>query len=391
VARHDPRVVLDTRRRRLVVLELHDDAGPPALPVLDLTADPPAWGRLPVTDPGLLPGWRWDAVYDSLSDRIFAVDDTSLVRDFGEGLVRSIDLGSVPAPIVAVPGGTGNSGTFLAVDPARRLLLEVSGVNSYQTERQVWALPLDSPDAWRTLHPPVAPSPVSLGVANALGAHDPVRDRIVLLGGIQCIGLGGQTGYCVDSHGLEIQFEPETPTRLDFVEAVATGAGIRVRFAGEGSSGDVRVDRSFDRGSRWTEVGLAVERTPGLWEYVDGAAAPGVAYRYRGRYDVAGVERTTGESPDVARAAVAATRLALVARAGSIARTWPIEFMATFDPSAGAATLELVDVTGRILARRALDAPGPASLGPAQAPGAGLYFVRVRQGTATAQARVVLL
>jgi hypothetical protein len=61
---------------------------------------------------------------------------------------------------------------------------------------------------------------------------------------------------------------------------------------------------------------------------------------------------------------------------------------------AGAATLELIDVAGRRVLSEDLGAPGPGSyelsFGPRSSPGAGVYWLRLRQGGQTVTRSLVL-
>jgi len=93
----------------------------------------------------------------------------------------------------------------------------------------------------------------------------------------------------------------------------------------------------------------------------------------------------------VTRPAGIVAGLALAPRGGTIVRAWPLVVDARLRAGAGAATLELVDVRGRVLARADVEASGAVELAPGRVPAAGLYFVRLVQGVEQVSQRVVRL
>ena len=242
----------------------------------------------------------------------------------------------------------------------------------------------DRTDFFRASSEPVFVDP---GVTNAgstsrnsgIATYDPVRDRVLLMNGA--------------SGGLwALQFDESTPARLDLIETETVGNDVRLRFAGDGYSGVVRVERRTD--DDWTEIGVAMEMSPGLYEFLDTDVAPGEAHRYRGRWFADGEERTTSESAPVLVGHADPAAITLRARDGAIVRSGPLVFSCRL-PVDGIGVLELIDVRGRIVGHAAFSAQAGLGVevtvdGP-RAARAGLYFARLRQGDAAVTLRVVRL
>jgi hypothetical protein len=227
---------------------------------------------------------------------------------------------------------------------------------------------------------------------NGLMIHDPATDRVLMLNGMAKVTDTSGYPASADKFGLwSLSLDFAVPTRLDFAEATVEGDIIRVRFVGEGASGDVTVERSEGAAAEaWEARGPAEEVTPAVYEYLDRAAMPGRGYRYRARFWDGQVERVTAASALVTRPEVAG-RLALRLADGAAGRGWPAELEVSA-PAPGSPRIELIDVAGRIVARRTI-AVSPermtrVSLAPRR-PAAGLYFARVVQVGQAVTLRVV--
>lgn len=355
---------------------------------LDLDAVTPGWvlqySDIPITADYL--------AYDAAANRLLALDAS-------QG--TTIDLDPVPpraSAAVTRPGGYKVS-PAMAFDSRRNRMYMHNGAYHFSNTGITFR---KETDAFGSNGDSVFTDPGVTGEAllpdyGGIATYDPVQDRMLLLNGLEY--FYDSSGYPeVDGfYGLwTLQFDPATPTRLDLVDAVADAGGdaIRVRFSGEGPSGEVRVERTVASLDDWGEVGLATESTPELYEFTDVDVERGVAYRYRGRFVVDGQEKTTAASDPVVLGVVPAAGLALRARDGTIGREGPIVFACRL-PVAGEAVLELVDVRGRVVARAAVRGeagePFDVTLDPGRAAGAGLYFARLRQGAARVGVRVVRL
>jgi hypothetical protein len=330
---------------------------------------PAAWSL--VTD-GLLPNAKALA-FDPVNRRLLVVD-----RERG----YAIEVETVPAAIsspVPLDPTTLFGGAAYAYDSRRRQVMIHNGIIGSTHSGNFYR---NRTDFFRASSDPLFVDP---GVTNAgstsrrgsIAVYDPIRDRMVLLNG-EVLGI------------WTLQFDESTPARLDLVEAEVAGNGIRVRFAGEGASGEVRVERSS--GSDWIDVGAAYEVTPGLYEFRDGDVVRDVAYRYRGRWFDGHEARTTAESAPVVVGGTPARGIALRVRDGSIARSGPLAFACRL-PAPGEGALELVDVRGRIVARTTIRGEAGREVEVTLVPGTGpgLYFARLRQGSAVATARLVRL
>jgi hypothetical protein len=340
---------------------------------LDLSTSPATWSTLGVTMPALAPG---EAVvgFDRHRARLLVLAGRHMTLPV-EAVALEVDLA---APAVLAFEARSLWDVRSAYDTARHRIVQTGGINYcgcnsvyfYNTRTRIFR---GTPDP--TLHE--LTDAEALGFApGPLAAYDRTGDRMLLIG----------------SSFRELRFDASTPARMDLVEAEPGDGGIRVRFVGEGWSGDVNVERTEAAHDAWERIGTAVEITPGTVEFVDRTAVPGREYLYRGRFT-----DETGESVTSPSAAVsipgAAGSLALRARDGVVGQGWPVVFECRL-PTAGSARLELYDVAGRVVARAApAGVPGEwrsVSLAPSRG-GAGLYFARLVHGGEAVTMRVVRL
>jgi len=175
-------VVYDSRRAR--VLAIGGGYRPSDAPVWALSGcDGERW------TPILASGWpirgiSGQAMYDSVDDRVIVFDGNSTWA-----------LSFTPAPAwteieTTFPGG--QSGRAL-LDPVRRRMIVYGGWRYYPhgdsyTLPDVWALNLDGPPVWTRL----GDGPVPQGSAGHSVFYDPVRDRMVVMGGYWSEGYGRQ-------------------------------------------------------------------------------------------------------------------------------------------------------------------------------------------------------
>lgn len=176
-----------------------------------------------------------------------------------------------------------------------------------------------------------------------------------------------------------------TPVQIAAIEARVVERAIEIEWAASGGAiTGADVERAV--GGTWRRVaGIAADGL-GHLRYRDTDIARGARYGYRLRYREDGRDLRTAESW------VTVPELALALRATS-----PVRGVASFHvalPAAGAARLDVLDVTGRRVRGRVLEdldaGEHAVSLDGPPLP-AGLYFARLRSGTAGATARFVVV
>ncbi len=179
-------------------------------------------------------------------------------------------------------------------------------------------------------------------------------------------------------------------TELALVSASPSADGVTLLWQGDRAP---MVTASVER--RTTSTGWEVLGAPRLegrdqLNYVDRDVSPGGRYGYRLSYVSGGVTQQTGETwVDVPGSAVFALEGARPNPAiGHITASFSL-------PSAARATLSLVDVTGREIARRDVGSMGVgrhvASMDNSARTPPGLYWLRLTQGGRTQLARVALI
>jgi len=148
------------------------------------------------------------------------------------------------------------------------------------------------------------------------------------------------------------------------------------------------IDRRTER-SAWTALGDVSSDGTGYVRYLDASVSPGGRYAYRLGYLDAGKEQFTSE----VWVEVPALRLALAGLQPNPSSGAPrIAFsLANAEP----ATLDVVDVTGRRVARREVGSLGPGAhvvtLGESLSLKPGTYLLRLAQGTRVVVRRGVLV
>jgi hypothetical protein len=198
----------------------------------------------------------------------------------------------------------------------------------------------------------------------------------------------------VDIHGNQGPFalvaphEP-TPTQASLVEASADGDGVHVVWYWDGGS---RLATAYRRtlDSDWTPLGPLAADGTGKLRLIDDTVVAGVRYGYRLGFVDNDVEVFAGET----WIDVKALELAL---AGAIPNPSPAGSLRVgFElPTDHRATLDLADVSGRVLMSVQVGGLGPGrhtfDLSRGSRPPAGVYFLRLAQDGHEVRTRVVLL
>lgn len=373
----------DRVARRMYVLSGDGPSGPSnELWSLDVSVAPATWTLLATTMPA---SHVLGAGYDRRFRRLLFVD-----AGRGYAVALAADPPVVVANIDHLMGFPPRDGMMVAFDHLRNRLLCQGGYSDFfgPVGHAIGSLLFFDGFSFTSNFPE---EPYGFVSGYSLAGYDPSRDRMVLLNGVTRTGNDPPEGFYYTVWAL--QFDRSVPTRLDFVEAVAEGGTIRVRFAGEEVAGALLVERVREGGDAWEALGEATRSAARSYEYADFSAVPGETYRYRGRYRDETGEHVTATSPAVGRGDFPPAALALRARDGVVGRGWPVTLECRL-PAAGPATLELVDVRGRVVARASFVTSTnefrSVALRPAgSAP--GLYFARLRQGSGAVTVRLVRL
>jgi hypothetical protein len=176
--------ILDPVRRRMVMFGGISDS--PRNDVWSLSlAGPPTWTQLTPTGPYPLPRRGHGAVYDPVRDRMIVFGGLSTS---GHALndVWSLSLSGSPTWTELSPSGlrpAERAGCALIYDPVRdRLVLFAGGdLHPGGDFNDVWQLSLTGPPAWTRLSPS-GTAPEERSWTSAI--YDPVRDRMVIFGGV---------------------------------------------------------------------------------------------------------------------------------------------------------------------------------------------------------------
>ena len=234
------------------------------------------------------------------------------------------------------------------------------------------------------------------GFAGAWVAWRDQRDD--LAGDLRCAHVLGDGTFAPGStsSGLELCTAPGAQAEA---ELAGDGAGgfFAVWRDERGGSADIYAQHVLANGTLspgWPANGRALTTAPGVQDQ------PSIAGIAAGRVIVAWRDARTSPSRIYATAVVDAATTGVPAAgepalriAGAGAAGGAVRLRLSL-PGAGPARLDLIDVGGRVRARRELAGPLPEQLVALAAPGAlepGLYFARVRQGRLSACARVTVL
>ena len=323
-------------------------------------------------------------IYDPIRDRIVAFGGA----DSSSGFYTDVHV----LPLGAAVGAwavLSTSGTAPSIMAGAGYGWEPAGYSSYDPvgDRMivvapdgntvgVWQLTLDATPTWSRLAPDWIPSSLSFTAAGA--AFDAQAGRMLLMGGSPEPGLWA------------LYLDETTPTTLSLVSADATPQRVELRWqTPDGRDLRVRVQRSA-AGEAWRTLAEPVPAANGWITYVDHDVLAGATYGYRIAVAESDGDHYYGETSIVVPLASALTLVG--------ARPNPSDgpLMVSFSLASGAtARLELLDVAGRRVLARAVGTLGAGmhtlrldDAGPR--PPAGLYFLRLEQGSQSRTARVVI-
>ncbi len=178
--------VFDSNRQRMLIFGGYSDTSSWSDTwALDLAGDDPAWTQIPTT--GTPPPFSTyaAAIYDPLRDRLVVFAGGNFTND-----TFALSLATSPAVWTTLqPGGPlppRRSYAMAAYDPVRDRML-VMGGGYFAAYGDLWALDLQGDGTWSEIVPTgERPSPRGAGVL----IYDPVRDRLVEFGGYGSTFLG---------------------------------------------------------------------------------------------------------------------------------------------------------------------------------------------------------
>ena len=382
--RTDHAAAYDSRRRRMLV-HGGSPTGDRDIWALWLN-DPPRWEKLTTsgTRPPALAGHS--AVYDSAGDQVFLYGGTDTRGNYFSGLWR-LRLSGTPTWEL-VTGGTSApppiSSHAAVVDSRRhRMLLfggwRYSSPTPYATS-DLWELSLDSPNPWRLMSPSGPPPQPR---ADLIMTYDESADVLVLYGG----RMTQSSSTTVFSDTWILRQDAVVAVTASVVRAAPGPEGVDLEWA-ISDAARATLYRS-DKDAGWSPIATLTTDGVGHVSYRDSDVASGRRYGYRlGLPDGAG-ETLAGEVW-VTRGTSPVLRIWNRGRNPSEGRiALGVEL-----PDAALASLELLDVGGRVIESREIGALGPGAhmltFGRAGL-ASGVYFVRIRRVAEDRSLRVVVV
>ena len=195
-------VIHDPVRHRLVVhggqnaaqLSLNDTW---ALPL----AGPPVWTQLAAAGPAPTVRANHSAIYDPIGDRMLVFGGTSATGGLRAD-TWSLSFGLAPAwEALAATAPEARSGHVATYDPVRQRMLVFGGLDPIGAPRQdLWEMALDGPPAWQEVEWLGVPPP---GRAYHTAAYDPNGTRLYVFG-----GYDGTSPYRNDLWELSLVSKP---------------------------------------------------------------------------------------------------------------------------------------------------------------------------------------
>lgn len=189
----------------------------------------------------------------------------------------------------------------------------------------------------------------------------------------------------IDLYGQRIQFEPPVAVAASLASSSAEPGIARLTWSiVDGAGLEATVYRASDGGS-WAPLARVAVDGSGVVRYKDTGVLPGIRYGYRLGIVAQGVEQFFGE------AWVTIPRLDLALEGMTPNPSAELARIRFTLPDDAPATLELLDLSGRRIARHDVGALGAgqhvmdAAAGAALAP--GVYVIRLTRGEATLTAR----
>lgn len=177
--RYGQSAILDPVRDRIVVFGGGDGAGSNDVWALSL-GESPEWTELTPTGGPPDPRTEHTAIYDPVRDRmiVFGGEDRGFLND-----VWALSLGESPEWTLLAPTGgppdvrAAHSAIY---DPVRDRMVIFGGITWFLENNDAWALSFSGGEAWQPLVPAGSPPGPRYG---HVAIYDSIRDRIVVFGG----------------------------------------------------------------------------------------------------------------------------------------------------------------------------------------------------------------
>ena len=193
--RHGHSVIYDPVRQRMVVFAGADGGSHDDVWALSLSGSPSWIALAPV---GIGPSARQGhtAIYDPARERMVifgGVDGYSRIEAW------TLSLSGSPTWSGLIPAGLGPSqrkGHTAIYDPVRERMVLFGGMDEFGSRNDVWGLSLSGDPVWSALTPAGRPPSARYGHT---AIYDPVRDRMVVFG-----GYDANTGSCGDVWTLSL-------------------------------------------------------------------------------------------------------------------------------------------------------------------------------------------
>jgi hypothetical protein len=343
---------------RMIGIERREETSGTFDLLLTAVADPGSAGRFVSVDSVMVPGstYRYRARFEDA---------------FGMHVTPESDPLSLPTAALLVLGATE------WVDGRLHLTFEATGdPQEVRIERRI---PLTS--TWGLLGP---------AERQPLGGAFVFVDSLVLPGRFQHYRARFEDGY-----GSHVTSETEPlglPSTLVLVEGALTDGAVRLLYEANGMVGSVEVHRRIVGMEDWVRLGSTIPDGAAHHAFTDTTIFVGRTYRYRASFETGAGPAQTDPSAEFGLPSQV-VRLQLRPVAGTVGRGWPVQFECRLESDAPA-SIELVDVTGRVAARSSVYGKRgdvvAVTLSP-ERPVAGIWFARLRQGPNVASARVVRL
>ncbi|MEQ1831505.1 MAG: kelch repeat-containing protein [Candidatus Eisenbacteria bacterium] len=351
--------------------------------LLDLH-EPATWTRLDSTQASPPPRYGHGMVYDSVGERMLLFggrDDAG--HTYGD--LWQLSLTGTPAwsPVDLPPGPGPRSHGALVYDSLRQRLVLFGGRDSNGVAlRDTWYLPLAPRTAW-VLADSFAALPTERWYAEAV--FDASNDRMVVISGTQ-EPCSSDAEFVFDDWEMHSTDRILKPLVLNSLERHPQSVTLEWRadafatFAGT-------VERRTES-SPWQPMGpveLGVDQSV---RFVDTTVRPGTRYAYRVHWS----EQTSANTSEPVWTDVPALHLALDRIPNPLVGDLEVSFSL---PDARASALDLLDVSGRVVATRELGGLGAGdhrlALATRGSLKPGRYWVRLRTGEGSRSTGVIVL
>jgi hypothetical protein len=337
----------------------------------------PTWSQL--SPAGISPyvGPHHSAIYDPARRRMviflatFSATHTGLLALNLSGTPTWTDLAAPQFPLLPLSHHTA------VYDPLLDRMLVFGGGGAGGANPYIWSMPLSGAPSWSQL---VLDGPLPDGPASPAAIFDPINDRMLVNGGRASSDQWAN---------WQAQFTGvATPTLPSLVSAEAVVGAVKVTwYAPAASLSSAQVLRRTSS-SGWARVGSVSADGAGLLVYEDHSVLAGARYGYELGIPAPNGVQYLGEAW-VTVPSRASTELE-EPLPNPADRDLTVRFsLATSQP----ATLELVDLAGRVAYRSRLDLAAGNHVLPLPRNGnlaAGIYVVRLRQGDVTRARKVTI-